>query len=237
MFANEIQSNVEAVLGFFYPQLCVGCEENTAPNKEILCLSCQFNIPQTDYHLRKDNPLTERLFGRFPIESGAAYYLFSKSGHTQSLIHAIKYEGKKEIASIIGEQYGDKLKDSPYFCNIDAIVPVPMHPVKERTRGYNQAEVFAMGLAHSLGKPMQHKVLKKVRKTNSQTKKSRFARLENVVEVFKLTANSKLLEGKHILLVDDVLTTGATIEACANELLQIKNIKLSIATIAMATNI
>jgi ComF family protein len=152
------------------------------------------------------------------------------------LIHAIKYDGKRQAATIIGERYGQKIKESAYYNNIDFIIPVPMHPSKERVRGYNQAEVFALGLSVGLEKTVMTKALRKTRQTISQTKKNRFARLENVNEVFKLGKEAKQLKNKHVLLVDDVLTTGSTIEACATELLAIEGIKISIATIAIAGN-
>ncbi len=221
---------------FLYPPLCVSCEDSLSQKEEELCLACQFNIPKTDHHLHFENSFTKRLAGRFPFYTGAAYYVFTKEGHTQALIHAIKYEGKQQAALIIGENYGQKLKASPFLSEIEFIVPVPMHFVKERLRGFNQAEVFATGLASTMEKIMLPKALRKVRQTVSQTRKNRFGRLENVIEVFKLGKDAKQLEHKHVLLVDDVLTTGATIEACVAELLNIEGIKISIATIAITGN-
>ena len=234
MFGKIIQSGSEAVLSFLYPRLCLSCGDGLSLKNEVLCIGCLYKIPKTDYHLHFDNPVTERLMGRFHFQTAAACYLFTKGGHTQSLIHALKYEGKKEIATGIGENYGKKLMTSDFYRNIDCIVPVPMHRSKERIRGFNQAEVFAKGLSVSMNKPIFTSALKKIRKTGSQTARNRFGRLENVSEVYKAGKNAGQLEHKHILLVDDVLTTGATLEACAIELAAIEGLQISMATIALA---
>ncbi|MFZ4544569.1 MAG: ComF family protein [Saprospiraceae bacterium] len=236
MIRQFIQSGSDAILSFLYPRLCLSCGDNLSAKNEDLCISCQYKIPKTDYHLRFDNPLTERIVGRFHFQTGAACYLFTKGGHAQALIHALKYEGKKEIATAIGENYGKKLNNSNYYKNIDLIIPVPMHVTKVRVRGYNQAEVFAKGLSISMNIPIFANALLKVRKTSSQTAKNRFSRLENVTEVFQIGKNAALLKHKHILLVDDVLTTGATLEACAIELQRIEGVQISVATIAIAAH-
>jgi ComF family protein len=216
----------------FFPRLCVGCLSNLPPTKEELCVGCEFRIPRTKFHFEKYNKFTDRFASRIPLETGAAYYLFTKGGHTQSLIHQIKYNGRKEFAQKIGQNYGKRLMESPLYQSIDVIIPVPMHPMKERERGYNQADFFAAGLSDGMGKPFLKKGLLKVEQTVSQTRKSRVGRFANVEEVFQL--GNEDLEGKHILLVDDVLTTGATLEACANQLLAVPNVKISMATIAFA---
>ncbi len=215
-----------------YPRLCVGCLSHLPPTKDELCVGCEFRIPRTKYHLEKENKFTERFGGRLALYTGAACFLFTKGGHTQSLIHQIKYNGRKEFAQKIGENYGKKLVESPLYQSIDAIIPVPMHPTKELLRGYNQADWFGVGLSESMKKPLLKKGLLKIAQTVSQTKIGRVNRFANVEEVFRLGEEN--LEGKHILLVDDVLTTGATLEACANQLCTVPNVKISIATIAFA---
>ena len=234
MLTNLIQTATSSIMTFLYPELCVACGENLAQKGEELCIKCQIRIPKTDFHTYRENPFFTRIKGRFHLEFATAYYLFSSSGATKALIHAIKYEGKYEAAIFIGENYGKMLIDAVGFHDIDAIVPVPMHPAKQRIRGYNQAEAFGSGLATTMDKPLINNAIIKVRQTVSQTKKNRFGRLENTNEVFQLGKNAKLLENKHILLVDDVFTTGATLEASAMPLLEISGLKLSIATIAMA---
>jgi ComF family protein len=234
MLRESIKTTSSNIMTFLYPELCVACGENLAQKGEELCLKCQIKIPKTDFHTYRENPFFNRIRDRFPLEFAAAYYLFTQSGATQALIHAIKYEGKYEAAIFIGENYGKILADAVGFHDIDAIVPVPMHPAKQRIRGYNQAEAFGNGLAVTMDKPLINNAVIKTRQTISQTRKNRFGRLENVSEVFQLGKNAKQLENKHVLLVDDVLTTGATLEASALPLLEIPGLKLSIATIAMA---
>lgn len=236
MKSKFLQSGSEAILSFLYPRLCVSCSERLSLKKEVLCIKCLYKIPKTDFHLRFDNPFTDRLCGRFHFQTGTACFQFTKGGHTQALIHALKYGGRKEIASSVGENYGKKLLASSPYRNVDCIVPVPMHISKERIRGYNQAEVFAKGLSNSMNKPIFTSALIKIRKTESQTARNRFGRLENVSEVYKAGKNAQVLKHKHILLVDDVLTTGATLEACALELADVEGLEISMATIAIAAH-
>lgn len=235
MIKQTILEISEPFLSFLFPKLCVSCQKDFSQKDEELCISCEVKMPKTDFHLRKDNPFTSRLRGRFPFYNGAAYFNFKKGGHAQELIHAIKYEDRPTAAMIIGEKFGQRLNLSPFFKDIDMIVPVPMHPIKQRIRGYNQAAMFGLGLSNAMQVPMLENGLQKKRQTTSQTRrKGRFSRWENVIEVFDIAEISKkILAGKHILLVDDVLTTGATIEACAEQLLKVDGIKLSIATMAI----
>ncbi|MEL6864495.1 MAG: phosphoribosyltransferase family protein, partial [Bacteroidota bacterium] len=184
------------------------------------------------FHLQKDNPFTDRFWGRIDLKAGAALYYFSKGGRTQQLIHHLKYSGKKEIGLKLGQLYGKMLLESPYFKGIDVIIPVPLHPRKQKKRGYNQSDWFAKGLSESMNCPWYAHGLQRIHMANSQTQKSRLERLVNVSQAFEVK-NRALLEGKHILLVDDVLTTGATLEACSEKILQIPQTQLSLATIAI----
>jgi ComF family protein len=192
-------------------------------------------LPKTNYHLYNDNPIEKLFWGRVTIFSAAAFYNFGKGGKVQQLIHQLKYKGQKEVGITLGKLYGYELKRSEKFKDIDIIIPVPLHPRKKKKRGYNQSEFFAEGLSKTLKASTDFQTLSRAKESSTQTKKSRFSRWENVESIFQLN-DWEPLKGKHILLVDDVITTGATLEACAQTLLQIPNVKVSIATIAHAHN-
>ncbi|MEM1319187.1 MAG: ComF family protein [Bacteroidota bacterium] len=222
-------------LSLFYPRLCLSCQQHLIPEQEVVCLSCEYHLPRTNYHLERENPFTERFWGRVNIEAGAALYHFSKGGRTQRLIHQLKYQGAKRVGLKLGQLYGHLLRDSPHFDQIDLIVPVPLHPRRERQRGYNQAALFAAGLSQSMQLPWSAKALRRQENTATQTAKSRLDRFENVRRAF-VSADPTSLQHQHLLLVDDVLTTGATLEACAETLLKVPGTRISMATIALTTH-
>ena len=191
-------------------------------------------LPQTEFHHKPDNPASLIFTGRIKIENTASYYYFEEGGKVQNLLHRIKYNGMKEAAKVIGLWYGEALRNS-HFSDADLVIPVPLHASKLRKRGYNQSEWFAKGIAESMGIPLDAKSFIKTRKTESQTKKTRLQRQANVAESFTVV-NIPALANKHILLVDEVITTGATLEACAQTLLALNcGIKISIVSIALAT--
>lgn len=230
---TAIRSALDDLVALLYPNLCLACSQDAPLRSEIICLSCQLKLPKTNFHLDKENPFMERFWGRMSLESGAALYHFVKGGRVQELLHQLKYEGKREIGIKLGEWYGRQLLESPFFKTVDVIVPVPLHPRKEHLRGYNQAAMFAQGIAETMQKLWLRDGLIRSVFTETQTQKSRAERLENVSEVFTVN-QSKKLEGKHVLLVDDVMTTGATMEACGMKILAVSGTKLSMATIAIA---
>lgn len=220
-------------LHLVYPHLCAGCGADLAGVHYCFCIRCQSKLQQSEMHLKQENEFTDRFWGRLPIESGAAMYYFSRKSPIQSALHYLKYRNQPEIGIRIGRRYGQLLARSPFFQGIQAIVPVPLHPHKEQKRGYNQSALLAQGLAEYMKAPVVYNVLVRRNFSLSQTKKKRMERFENVEDVFGLK-NAARLTGKHVLLVDDVLTTGATLEACGSVLLQIPGVRLSMATIAIA---
>ena len=217
----------------FYPRLCLACGRDLPPYSMSFCIRCKLDLPETEFHLMEENTFTDRFWGRLPLEAGAAMLYFRKHGLTQQLMHNLKYRGKKEVGTELGRLYGHHLAESPFLKGLDVIMAVPLHPKKERWRGFNQSDCFAQGLSESMHIPHWKNTLIRTQATESQTTKSRFERLENMQNAFQIK-NPKRLRRKHILLVDDVLTTGATLEACALKLLEIPETRVSMATIAIA---
>lgn len=230
---QAVSALFEALLGLFFPNLCLSCNGGLAYGQDMLCLSCIYKLPRTDHHECLENEFTQRFWGRVPIYRGAAMYYYGRSGEVQRLIHALKYKQKPQIGFKIGQLMGAELAASPDYQTVDLIIPVPLHPRKKHQRGYNQSDYFAKGLASSMQIPWKADCLYRSKFTPTQTTKRRIDRFRNVEDVFDIRDPNKI-EGKHILLVDDVLTTGATLEACALKLLKVQNVQLSMATIAMA---
>jgi ComF family protein len=216
-----------------YPYLCVVCGENLQRNEQHICLTCLNAIPKTNYHLHPDNPIEKRFWGKVPVYRATAFFFFQKGSPFQKLLHVLKYKGNKEIGEIIGKYAAVELLDSPDFMSVDVIIPVPLHPCKYKKRGYNQSEWIGKGLSLILEKPQDTNTLLRVKINATQTKKSVFERYENTEGIFECN-DSNTLVGKHILLVDDVLTTGSTLEACINALLKIDGVKVSVFTLAVA---
>jgi len=186
-------------------------------------------------HLAQTNAFTDRFWGRVPIVTGAALYFFSRKSPIQKALHRLKYQNQSDIGTRIGRQLGHLLKQSSLYADLEGIIPVPLHPKKERLRGYNQSAMLAAGLADALRLPVMTGVLIRNAYSESQTRKRRMARFNNVQDVFSVQRPDRI-RGKHLLLVDDVLTTGATLEACGQALLQAPDVRLSMATIAIAAH-
>ncbi len=230
---QTLRTPLTRMLSLLYPNLCLACQQAPQLSDSVLCLRCQYHLKPTNFHLQHPNPVLERFLGRIPIEHACTGFIFNKGSALQQLVHQLKYANQQQVGIELGQQCGQLLKETAPYKDIDGIIPVPLHPKKLRQRGYNQATCFAQGLAEVLQKPCWENYLYRARYTATQTKKTRLERLTNVEAAFALQ-NSPALENKHILLVDDVITTGATLEACAKQLLTIKGVRVSIAAIALA---
>jgi len=214
-----------------YPKVCTCCGNNLWKEEVVVCTLCEYHLPKTWYHLEHDNPVSRIFWGRVPVESAAAFLHFNKGNRVQHLIHQLKYNGRTDIGTWLGSRYGNSLKQSHFFSSAEVIIPVPLHRKRQQARGFNQSELFASGLASSMSLPVEKQLLFRTGFTETQTRKSRYKRWENVSGIFTLRDNTKL-SGKHLLLVDDVITTGATLEACVQALRSIPGVRISIAAIA-----
>jgi len=231
----KITSLFDALLSLFYPEVCAACGTGLLRQEKTVCLTCMHTLPKTGYELVSDNPLARIFWGRIPFEAVTATFFFSKHGKIQHLIHELKYKNNREAGYFLGEQMGESMREAPLFQSVDFLVPVPLHPKRQHKRGYNQSEVIAQGINRTFPVPLAMDVLYRTVATSTQTRKSRQARWENVKEIFALK-NSEKLEGKHVLLLDDVITTGSTLEACGAVLQTIPGIKISVATAACAVS-
>jgi ComF family protein len=219
------------LLKLVFPIYCQVCGDPLMDNEHLFCTKCLFEMPRTNNHLEKENKLTELFYGRAQIEAGTSLFEFKKGSQYRKLLHLLKYKSKTEIGYELGKYLGVNIKESIYFNNIDFVVPVPLHPKKLKKRGYNQSALISKGIADKLQTKMNEETLIRTINTKTQTNKNKFERWENVHNVFKLT--NKCFDNKHVLLVDDVITTGATIEGCINALQDANNVKISIATLAI----
>ena len=200
-----------------------------------MCLKCRYTLPFTGYENHADNPLAQTFYGRVRFHAVTACFFFAKSGKVQHIIHELKYKGNSDAGVFLGQQMGETLKNAPLFQGIDYLIPVPLHPRREKQRGYNQSLMIAQGIHEVTGIPIGDKYLIRAIYTSTQTKKSAEERHKNVKDIFEVRFAEEL-EGKHILLIDDVLTTGATLESCAHQLENIPGITISAATAACAGN-
>lgn len=223
----------DGFLHLLYPRLCVACEGDLPAGPGCFCFSCRLRLDLTDMHLHKENAFTERIWGRLPVEGAAAYCYFTRKSPIQRALHLLKYHDRPEIGVKLGREFGRTLAQSEVFRSVEVVVPVPLHPRKERLRGYNQSAFFAEGLAEMLDVRCIPDALERRVFAHSQTRKKRLERFENVEENFCVTRPASL-QNKHVLLVDDVLTTGATLEACGRPILELPGTRLSLATIAIA---
>jgi ComF family protein len=227
--------SVEAgyLVNLFYPMLCSGCGEFLLRNEKEICTRCQYHLPRTNHHHQPDNKVAKLFWGRVNILNATSFVHFQKGGIVQNMMHQLKYKGRKETGYQLGILFGIELLSSPLYATIDVVIPVPLHASRLAKRGYNQAEWIARGISESMNKDFGGRYLRRIRNNPTQTKKGRFERFENVQTVFEVAHPEEII-GRHVLLVDDVVTTGSTLEACANQLLEAGICRISIATLAIA---
>ena len=220
-------------ISLLFPRVCQACGSLLVRGEEVICLNCLSDMPFTTYHTDRDNPLEKEFWGRCEIEKAAAMCYYRRGSRMQHLIHRMKYYQNKRIGDFLGRMYGQKLKSSGFAEDADIIIPVPLHRTKLRKRGFNQSEIIAVGLSGILDIPVDTGLLERIGRSSTQTRKSRVERWENVDGIFSLTGEL-YNAGLHIILVDDVITTGSTIEACVNTLKRLDGARVTVVALATA---
>lgn len=220
-------------ISLLYPQICAGCSGALLKNEEQLCTTCRLKMPKTNYHLEKINPVFKLFAGKINLSAATALYHFTKGGIVQNAMHELKYNANQLVGEQLGRMMGNILKEVQLFSDCDAIVPVPLHPKKQKIRGYNQSDAIGRGMAAEMNIEMDETILQRNVFSATQTRKSRFERWENVDSIF-IVPKPEMIEGKKVLLIDDVVTTGATLESCAQVLLNVQGVQVCIATAACA---
>ncbi|HKC34540.1 MAG TPA: phosphoribosyltransferase family protein [Chitinophagaceae bacterium] len=224
----------DSLLQVVFPHVCDGCGSDLLNIESRLCIRCVASLPETNFEQHTGNPVEKIFWGRIPVVNAAAHFYFTKESLMQRLMHQFKYKGNRDLGLQLGRMMGYSLKSSNRFTGISGLVPLPLFPFKEKKRGYNQATILCEGMAEILSLPILNNIITRPEHTETQTKKGRIERWRNIEGKFHLI-NSGLIQNKHLLLVDDVITTGATLESCGNELLTAENVKLSVATLCVAS--
>jgi ComF family protein len=230
---HRLSKYTEGFISLFYPKFCFACGNSLLGNEKVICTYCMHTLPETGFHNHPDNPVEKLFWGRIKVENATALLFYEKQSKYGHLLHEFKYKGYREIGFFLGELYGSRLLPTK-FNEVDLIIPIPLHYAKLRSRGYNQSEIFGQGLSESMKKPIYANALKRNVFTSTQTRKGRYDRWKNVEGIFKVI-KPEVLKNKHILLIDDVVTTGATLEAAGEALLNIEGTRLSVAALAYAS--
>jgi len=230
---NQAIRLVEDFVSLLFPRICHACGEHLVRNETIVCTACMVDIPKTDFHTRRENELEKGFWGRCYIDRAAAFAIYQRGGKMQKLIHRLKYDGICPVGTHLGMVYGRILEESGFTDGIDFIIPVPLHKSRERKRGFNQSRVIAEGISAATGIEVMNGILVRTVRSATQTNRSRYGRWENVEGIFRLE-NHESVENRNILLVDDVITTGSTIEGCVQELRSAQNVNVSVVALATA---
>jgi len=221
------------IVNLFFPRVCEVCGNGLVQGETIICIGCYINLPRTDYHIQPENKTAYLLAGRIPFKRASSYFYYTKQSDYTNIIHALKYNGKQKNGVYFGELFGHELKECGFCEGIDCIIPVPLHKKRFRERGYNQSLCIAKGISKATGIAIYDTSVTRIVYNRTQTKKTKIERFENVEDIFQLEENH-LLTNKHVLLVDDIITTGATIESLALALETVEGIEISIASLAIA---
>ena len=224
---------LKSIINLFFPPVCAGCHSFLVSNENVICTLCRHNLPLTNHHLNPENEAFKKFYGRIPVEHTSTLLYFHKKGIVQELIHNLKYKGQEDIGTVLGEWYADELKTLEILQSVDEIIPVPLHKRKLRERGYNQVTNFGTTLSSGLNIPYNPNLLVRNIYSKTQSKKNLLNRSEGIDTTFDVAFSEKDHD-KHFLLIDDVLTTGSTLEACSHALLKIPGAKISIVCMAMA---
>ncbi|MDO4165306.1 MAG: phosphoribosyltransferase family protein [Bacteroides sp.] len=230
---DALRAWTSALWHLFFPSRCVVCGNILNEGEEGLCLRCNMDLPRTNYHLEEGNPVERMFWGKFTLERATAYFYYQKGSDFRNLLHQLKYGGRKDLGEVMGRFVAMELEAVHFFRDMDVIVPVPLHPRKERMRGYNQSRCIAEGVSRVTGIPVDASSVVRCKHTESQTRKSVYERWENTEGIFQLR-HPKAFVGKHVLIIDDVLTTGATTTACADAFAQVEGVRISVLTLAVA---
>ncbi|MCL2073953.1 MAG: ComF family protein [Marinilabiliaceae bacterium] len=232
---SQIKKLFDGFVALLFPEVCKKCGKDLFAEEILLCKRCCSKLPQTGFEHSNSNPVAQLLWGKVNIEHAFALFYFRKGETLQKIIHLLKYKRNTKAGELLGKIAGKKLKELSFVHNIDYLIPVPLHPKKMKIRGYNQCDILSDTISKFTNIPVQKNILIRNIYNVSQTKKGKFDRWKNVEGIFKLT-QTESLEGKHILLIDDVITTGSTLEACCHTLLQIPNVKVSLLSIGFSSN-
>jgi ComF family protein len=223
----------ESIINLFFPKVCSGCSSFLLSNENVICTVCRHDIPLTNHHLNPENDAFKKFYGRIPVLHTSALFYFHKKGIVQELIHNLKYKGHEEIGAILGEWYAEDLKTITLLQTVDEIIPVPLHRKKLKERGYNQVTAFGEALSSSLNIDYNDSILVRNVYSKTQSKKNLLGRTEGIESTFDVSFTERD-HNNHFLLIDDVITTGSTLEACSRALLKIPGAKISIVCMAMA---
>jgi ComF family protein len=229
----QVQNYFHDFVSLFYPRICSGCAMPLQKRENHLCLYCSIKLPKTGFSLRSDNPVEKIFKGRVNLEQANAFLYFRKKGLAQKLMHELKYNGNRDLGKYLGECFAREVLDDVNSCRPDLVTTVPLHEKKMAKRGFNQSDEIAKGFTEILDIPFMPGIIKRTKSTDTQTRKKRFERWENMENSFELS-HPQSVEGKHVAVMDDVITTGATLEACCQQFLGLKGVKTSVFSLCFA---